>query len=118
MPRTTEQVLNHHLQAFGAGDLDGILEDYADNSFLVGPDGTVYEGVSQIRPVFEAFFTEFAKPGSSFAMGNTAIKNEVAFITWSAETADNVYEFGTDTFLVRDGKITAQTFGGKIRPKR
>lgn len=117
MTRSTEQVLNHHLQAFGAGDLGGILDDYADHCFLVGPDGAVYEGVAQIRPVFEAFFAEFAKPGASFSMGRTAIKDEVAFITWSAETADNVYEFGTDTFLVRDGKIAAQTLAGKIRPK-
>jgi hypothetical protein len=28
----------------------------------------------------------------------------VAHIVWAAETADNVYELGTDTFVVRDGK--------------
>jgi hypothetical protein len=27
------------------------------------------------------------------------------------------YEFGTDTFVVRDGKILVQTFAGKITPK-
>jgi hypothetical protein len=36
---------------------------------------------------------------------------------WTAETADNVYEVGTDTFVVRDGKIAAQSFTGKITPK-
>jgi len=30
---------------------------------------------------------------------------------------DNVYELGTDTFVVRDGKIVAQSFTGKITPK-
>jgi len=33
------------------------------------------------------------------------------------ETADNVYEMGTDTFVVRDGKIVAQSLAGKITPK-
>jgi hypothetical protein len=28
-----------------------------------------------------------------------------------------VYEVATDTFVVRDGKITAQSFTGKIVPK-
>jgi len=28
-----------------------------------------------------------------------------------------VYEIATDTFVVRDGKITAQSFTGKITPK-
>jgi hypothetical protein len=27
-------------------------------------------------------------------------------------------EVGTDTFVVRDGKIMAQSFAGKITPKR
>jgi hypothetical protein len=35
----------------------------------------------------------------------------------SAETVDNVYEMGTDTFVVRDGKIVAQSFTGKVTPK-
>jgi hypothetical protein len=45
------------------------------------------------------------------------MEGEIAFITWTAETADNTYEFGTDTFVVRDGKILVQTFAGKITPK-
>jgi len=28
-----------------------------------------------------------------------------------------VYEVGTDTFIVRNGKIAAQSFTGKITPK-
>jgi len=28
-----------------------------------------------------------------------------------------VYEVGTDTFVVRDGKIVAQSFAGKMTPK-
>ena len=45
------------------------------------------------------------------------IEGDYAYILWTAETADNVYEVGTDTFVVRDGKIVAQSFTGKIVPK-
>jgi hypothetical protein len=37
---------------------------------------------------------------------------------WTAETADNVYGLGTDTFIVQDGKIVVQSFAGKITPKQ
>jgi hypothetical protein len=36
----------------------------------------------------------------------------------SAETPDNIYDFGSDMFVIRNGKIVAQTFAGKIIPKR
>jgi NAD(P)-dependent dehydrogenase (short-subunit alcohol dehydrogenase family) len=35
-----------------------------------------------------------------------------------AETADNIIEPASDTFIVRNGKIVNQTFAGKISPKR
>jgi hypothetical protein len=41
------------------------------------------------------------------------VDGDHAFILWTAETADNVYELGTDTFVVRDGKITVQSFAAK-----
>jgi hypothetical protein len=42
---------------------------------------------------------------------------DCAYILWTAETADNVYEVGTDTFFVRNGKIVAQSFTGKVTAK-
>jgi len=41
-----------------------------------------------------------------------------AYIVWKAETADNRFELGTDTFIVRNGKIVTQTFAGKISRKQ
>ena len=116
MPATTQQILDHHLKAFGEGDLEGILEDYTDSSLLFTPDG-ILRGPSEMRPLFEALFAEFAKPGASFDMKNQSVEGETAYIVWAAETADNVYELGTDTFTVRDGKIVAQSFAAKVVPK-
>jgi hypothetical protein len=41
----------------------------------------------------------------------------IAYIRWSAQTADNVYELGADTFLIRDGEIVTRTFAAKTTPK-
>ncbi len=114
--KSTEDILDHHLQAFGAGDLSGILEDYIDESIIITPE-TVLRGPKQIASLFEAFFAEFAKPGASFAMRQRTIEGETAYIVWSAETADNVYELGTDTFWIHDGKIITQTFAAKVTPR-
>ena len=50
-------------------------------------------------------------------MQRQTVEGEVAHIIWNAETADNVYELGTDTFVVRGGKIVAQTFAAKVTPR-
>ena len=62
-------------------------------------------------------FVEFGKPGAAFSMQKQSIEGDYAYVLWTAETADNVYELGTDTLVVRDGKILAQSFAGKITRK-
>jgi ketosteroid isomerase-like protein len=113
---STKDVLDHHLKCFGEGDLKGILSDYAPGAVLFTPDGLL-RGADAIRPLFQAMFAEFGKPGATFSMKQQSVEGDYAYILWTAETADNVYEVGTDTFVVRDGKIVAQSFAGKITPK-
>ena len=81
------------------------------------PDGPL-KGPESIRPFFQTLVSEFAKPGASFTMLQRYIDGDHAYIIWTAETADNSYEFATDTFVVRDGKIVAQSFTAKTRSKR
>ena len=40
---TTESVLQHHLQCFGSGDLDGIISGYTEKSVLFLPSGVTAE---------------------------------------------------------------------------
>ena len=49
--------------------------------------------------------------------GQIVVEGDYAYILWTAETADNVYEMGSDTFVVRDGKIVAQSFAAKTTAK-
>jgi len=113
---STKDVLDHHIKCFGEGDLTGILSDYAPGAVLFTPDGPL-RGTDAMRPLFQAMFVEFGKPGAAFSMQQQSVEGDYAYILWTAETADNVYEVGTDTFVVRDGKIVAQSFAGKITPK-
>ena len=113
---STKDVIDHHLRSFGERDLKGILSDYAPGAVLFTPEGPL-RGIDAIRPLFQAMLAEFGKPGSVFSMKQQFVEGDYAYILWTAETADNVYEMGTDTFVVRDGKIVVQSFAGKITPK-
>ena len=113
---TIKKVLAQHLAAFGAADMDAMLAEYAGGAVLMTPVGPV-RGREALKGMFAGLFAEFARPGASFEMLHESIEGEVAYIVWMAETADNVYEVGADTFVIRHGKIQYQTFAGKITPK-
>jgi ketosteroid isomerase-like protein len=103
---STSAVLDHHLKSFAEYDLDGVLADYSSDAVLFVPTGPL-KGPDAIKPLFQALVSEFSKPGSSFTMQQRCIDGDHAYILWTAETADNSYEFATDTFVVRNGKIVA-----------
>ena len=114
---TTGDVLDQHLRCFGENDLEGVVADYSSDAVLFVPDRAL-KGPDAIKPFFQAFFAEFAKPGASFSMRQRYVDGDYAYILWSAETADHSYEAATDTFVVRNGKIVAQSFAAKVTPKR
>lgn len=114
---STTDVLDHHIKCFGEGDLAGILSDYASEAVLFTPDGPL-KGVEAIRTFFQAMLAEFGQPGTTFSMTLRTVVSDYAYVIWTAETADNLYEMATDTLVIRDGKIEAQSFAGKIAPKR
>lgn len=117
MAPTTEEVLQRHVSCFFAGDLEGIVSDYSADAVVFTSAGPL-KGHDAIREFYRALIAEFGQPGTTFAMQQQAIDGEYAYALWSAETANNVYEMATDTHVVRDGKIVAQSFAAQIKPKR
>lgn len=114
--KTTSAVLEHHLTAFIDLDMDEILADYTDDSAIITNMGS-FHGMEDIEGLFEGFFEEFSQGNVDIEVDQQTVDGEIAYITWHAETPDNVYEFATDTFVIRDGVIETQTFAGKITPK-
>jgi ketosteroid isomerase-like protein len=114
---STKDVLDRHLRSFGERDLKGILSDNVPGAVLFTPEGPL-RGVDAIKAFFQALVAEFEKPGATFSLTHQSVEGDYGYILWTAESADNVYGLGTDTFVVRDGKIVVQSFAGKITPKR
>ena len=105
--KQTEATLTHHLQSLLAGMLDAVLSDYTEDSILFTANGEM-RGLSGVRAFFEASIKntppEMLK---AFQMVKQDIDGEIAYIVWKAEP---FVALGTDTFVVRNGKIMAQTF--------
>lgn len=112
---TTIELLQRHIRSFLAYDLEGILSDYAPDAVFFTPVATL-RGREAIRGFFTALLAEFSKPGASFALGQQRVEADHAYILWTARTADNDYEYATDTFFIRNGKIEVQSFAGKVTP--
>jgi ketosteroid isomerase-like protein len=93
------------------------VSDYSADAVLFTPDGPL-KGHGAIREFFRTLVKEFRQPGTTFSMQLQSIDGDFAYALWSAETVDHVYEMATDTHVVRDGKIVAQSFAGQIKSKR
>ncbi|MFD1513396.1 nuclear transport factor 2 family protein [Halomarina rubra] len=101
---------------FGNGNLDGLMDDYATDAVLITADET-YRGDDEIREMFVSLLSEFDDPSVEFTLTKQVVEGEFAYIIWNAETPANHYEFASDTFVVRDDEIVAQTFAAKVSPK-
>lgn len=113
----TKAVVEHHLEALKAGDVEETLADYTDDSVLIVP-GAVLKGLGAIRPAFTQACETLFKPGTfQFELESLDVEGEIGFITWHATFEAGEATFGTDTFVVRDGKIAVQTGGVKLEAR-
>lgn len=108
----TEAVLAHHLRSFAQGDLEAIVSDYAPDAVLCTPQGPLI-GHAEIRGFFDNFITNLPHEVivKRFVMNRQDIVGEMAYIVWSAFP---IIDLGTDTFIIRDGKIQAQHFAANV----
>ena len=95
------------MQAIGEGDLDAILADYTEESTLFTTDGPL-RGLESVRQFFGGMM-ETLPPGfmEAFELVQQDCEGEVAYIVWQAV---GFVPLGTDTFIVRDGKIVVQSY--------
>ena len=113
---STKDVIENHIRSFREGNLEAVLDDFAPDAVLFTPSGTL-RGRSEIKNLFQHLLDEFEELDASETVRTAIFDGEYAYLIWSGETAYNHYEFATDTFIVRNGKIVAQSFAAKITPK-
>ena len=112
----TKDVIDRHLAAFGSGDVDDVLSDYSEDSVILTMEGPV-AGLAAIRALFEEFLAGPFAPGTyEIHIDQMDVHGDAAFLVWSGSCPGFEIPFGTDTFVVRDDKILAQSIGAKMEP--
>lgn len=109
----TKDLLMHHLQSFQKNDLEAVMSDYTDESVLTTKDAT-YSGRKEIRAFFASLIPEFPQNGSTFDLDKIVVNDGVVLIVWHAKTPTLDVPFATDTFVIKEGKISRQTFAGEV----
>jgi hypothetical protein len=106
MARTNQEVFQHHAQSLGAGDLDEIVADYADDAVFITPAG-VQRGKDGIRAAFKQLLADV--PDAAWELKTQTYEDDLLFLEWAADAAQTKVDDGIDTFVFRDGLIRAQT---------
>lgn len=114
----TRTVVERHWNALLRGDLAALVADYAEDAVLVTGVTGVSRGREAIRTLLQAFLSGIIPPGSTrFTLEQTQAEGELGFIVWSAESGTHRIPFSSDTFVVRGGRIVAQTSAGQLLTK-
>ena len=104
----TAAVLKHHLDSFLASDFAAVLSDYDDDSVVIMPTGTIH-GVAEIQEAMGQMAGLFTPENlSKMQILHQDVQGEIAYVAW---TMGDAVPFGTDTFVIRNGKIAIQTIG-------
>lgn len=102
---TTEQVVEHHMRAGNEQNVAEVMRDYAANAILVAPDG-VHKGKQAIRASYKQLASG---PKSTITADRKVFEGEVGYVAWTMNAGQPGAVHGTDTFIVRHGKIVVQT---------
>ncbi len=106
--RSTREVLQSHLDLREQGDLEADLAaNYAEDVVLLSWGEGVnhgHDGVRALATVLRAYVD-----AGSYRYHQLLTEGEYGMLRWSASSADLELHDGTDAFVVRDGRIVAQT---------
>lgn len=107
----TEAVMARNEAAFGRGDLDAVVANYAADAVLVRP-GRVYRGHDEIREMFAEVFAHFT--GLIPQSRTVTVASRLALLTWTANSPDGRVVNGVDSFVIEEDRIVAQTYVGAL----
>jgi ketosteroid isomerase-like protein len=113
-------VLDRHVAAMKAGNLNAVMADYADNTLVIAPHGIapgqtnvagndVFSGKANARKLFAVLTDKDHNPGAK-AMTVTYEQrgNDVTLMHWVQFKGKPNQVTGTDTWIIRGGKVIAQ----------
>ncbi len=103
-----QQIVTHHLKVSGKGDVEAVAGDYADNAILILPDAVI-RGKKAIRNTFAKLLAPGPSQLAPVVTEKRVFEENIGYIVWTQNAGKPGEVRGSDTFVVRNGKIVAQT---------
>jgi hypothetical protein len=108
------KVLDHHVASMKAGDLEGVLSDYAPDAVIVTPAGMVTpNGVfvgKDARKLFSVLTSKDNVPGNKTMQTKyESLGPDTTLMRWVQFKGTAKELSGYDVFVVRGGKVVFQT---------
>jgi ABC-type glycerol-3-phosphate transport system substrate-binding protein len=127
---SAQTILDRHVAAMKAGDLEAVMADYADNAVVIAPNGiaagevnvggfNVFDGKANISRLFAVL----AGKDNTAAMASMTTTyefkgNDVVLMPWVQFKGEPNEASGTDVWVIRDGKVQSQTVLPNAAPTR
>lgn len=105
--RSPREVLEDHLRESRTGSIDDDLpRNYAEDVVVLTGRG-VYRGHDGMRYLNDLLRKDL--PGGTFDYHTVLVDGEVGFLEWTGTSARSRIHDGADSYVIRDGRIVAQT---------
>lgn len=105
--RSPNDVFNDHLRESAHGSIDDDLRRNYSAEVVILTRRGVFRGHDAMRQLNRLLIEEL--PNASFEYRTRLVEDEMAFLEWRARADGARVEDGADSYLIRDGKIIAQT---------
>jgi len=117
---SAQAVLDRHVAAMKAGNLNAVMADYADNTLVIAPHGIapgqtsvagndVFSGKANARKLFAVLTDKDHNPGAkAMTVSYEQRGNDVTLMHWVQFKGKPEQVSGTDTWIIRGGKVIAQ----------
>lgn len=112
--RSTREVIEHHLECRERGDLEHDLEaNYAPDVILLSAEGVNrgHDGVRRLAKILRSYIKD-----GRYTYDQILAEGDVGMLVWHAHGAELSVGDGADTYLVREGRIAAQTIHYTTEP--
>jgi hypothetical protein len=107
MTRSAKDVLDDHLRESQGGSIEADLaRNYAEDLVVLTRHG-VYRGHDGLRQLAEMLRQELSD--AVFEYHTHLVEGEIGYLEWSGRSHGAQVDDGADSYLIRDGKIIAQT---------
>ena len=112
--RSTRAVLDDHLALARSGDWRTDVERNVADDVVVLTGFGIFEGLEQVRLLAELL--EAQLPEARFEYTTVVARGDVGYLEWTADARGARVRDGADSFVVRDGRIVAQTIHYTVEP--